>query len=140
MGGAVGPDGRVVAWEPTNFHDATAQVRWEALATRVGNAELLVSPADAISLPRDSFDFVLMHMIYHDFYWQSEEYKFPRVDPAAVLAEVFAATKPGGIVGVVDHAANPGGRSEEHTSELQSLMRISYAVFCLQQTQTILSA
>src|SRR3546814_5374056 len=24
------------------------------------------------------------------------------------------------------------GRSEEHTSELQSLMRISYAVFCLQ--------
>src|SRR3546814_9405698 len=29
-------------------------------------------------------------------------------------------------------------RSEEHTSELQSLMRISYAVFCLQQkTQTL---
>src|SRR3546814_2634125 len=32
---------------------------------------------------------------------------------------------------------NPGllepGRSEEHTSELQSLMRISYAVFCLKK-------
>src|SRR3546814_9356441 len=27
--------------------------------------------------------------------------------------------------------ANPSRRSEEHTSELQSLMRISYAVFCL---------
>src|SRR3546814_1341180 len=27
----------------------------------------------------------------------------------------------------------PQGRSEEHTSELQSLMRISYAVFCLQK-------
>src|SRR3546814_3003515 len=27
-----------------------------------------------------------------------------------------------------------GGRSEEHTSELQSLMRISYAVFCLKKT------
>src|SRR3546814_7981591 len=27
------------------------------------------------------------------------------------------------------------GRSEEHTSELQSLMRISYAVFCLKKTQ-----
>src|SRR3546814_2995980 len=26
----------------------------------------------------------------------------------------------------------PKSRSEEHTSELQSLMRISYAVFCLQ--------
>src|SRR3546814_8497026 len=28
------------------------------------------------------------------------------------------------------------GRSEEHTSELQSLMRISYAVFCLQTKNT----
>src|SRR3546814_8129603 len=27
----------------------------------------------------------------------------------------------------------PGPRSEEHTSELQSLMRISYAVFCLKK-------
>src|SRR3546814_2568524 len=41
------------------------------------------------------------------------------------------------------HAVDPmrvatrtiSGRSEEHTSELQSLMRISYAVFCLQNTQ-----
>src|SRR3546814_7577549 len=29
------------------------------------------------------------------------------------------------------HAADQGQRSEEHTSELPSLMRISYAVFCL---------
>src|SRR3546814_18150307 len=29
--------------------------------------------------------------------------------------------------------AEPGERSEEHTSELQSLMRISYAVFCLKK-------
>src|SRR3546814_4959322 len=30
-------------------------------------------------------------------------------------------------------AAYAAGRSEEHTSELQSLMRISYAVFCLKK-------
>src|SRR3546814_5163485 len=29
------------------------------------------------------------------------------------------------------------GRSEEHTSELQSLMRISYAVFCLKKNKLI---
>src|SRR3546814_6450472 len=32
-------------------------------------------------------------------------------------------------------AAGRGARSEEHTSELQSLMRISYAVFCLKKKQ-----
>src|SRR3546814_8641169 len=31
------------------------------------------------------------------------------------------------------NASTPGRRSEEHTSELQSLMRISYAVFCLKK-------
>src|SRR3546814_12592050 len=31
----------------------------------------------------------------------------------------------------------PGERSEEHTSELQSLMRISYAVFCLKKKKNI---
>src|SRR3546814_9288741 len=38
---------------------------------------------------------------------------------------------PGGpVVGPLGHGP---GRSEEHTSELQSLMRISYAVFCLKK-------
>src|SRR3546814_1914353 len=38
--------------------------------------------------------------------------------------------------GQLEQAAHPDGivpRSEEHTSELQSLMRISYAVFCLKK-------
>src|SRR3546814_10782690 len=37
-------------------------------------------------------------------------------------------------VGIVREVTE--GRSEEHTSELQSLMRISYAVFCLKQKKT----
>src|SRR3546814_3829001 len=35
------------------------------------------------------------------------------------------------------HRAGRPGRSEEHTSELQSLMRISYAVFCLKKQNTM---
>src|SRR3546814_3089376 len=36
----------------------------------------------------------------------------------------------------VDPDRLPDARSEEHTSELQSLMRISYAVFCLKKKTT----
>src|SRR3546814_7616883 len=36
-------------------------------------------------------------------------------------------------LGVPDSPSIPHGRSEEHTSELQSLMHISYDVFCLKQ-------
>src|SRR3546814_6294284 len=40
-----------------------------------------------------------------------------------------------GIIGLVEQYRIPliGGRSEEHTSELQSIMRISYAVICLKK-------
>src|SRR3546814_10110346 len=39
-----------------------------------------------------------------------------------------------GVAGPAELAAlSAAGRSEEHTSELQSLMRISYAVFCLKK-------
>src|SRR3546814_6350243 len=37
------------------------------------------------------------------------------------------------LIGVAQYLFQ--ARSEEHTSELQSLMRISYAVFCLKQKQ-----
>src|SRR3546814_10531962 len=56
------------------------------------------------------------------------------------------ATKPKtGVTGLCEMAnsveantvrAIQNGRSEEHTSELQSLMRISYAVFCLKKKKT----
>src|SRR3546814_6581614 len=40
--------------------------------------------------------------------------------------------------GISSHGARTNiGRSEEHTSELQSLMRISYAVFCLKKQKNI---
>src|SRR3546814_3723434 len=39
------------------------------------------------------------------------------------------------LSGVLVAAGALLGRSEEHTSELQSLMRISYAVFCLKKTK-----
>src|SRR3546814_4898132 len=45
------------------------------------------------------------------------------------------APSPAGAPG----ARNPRIRSEEHTSELQSLMRISYAVFCLKKKKKIIN-
>src|SRR3546814_8916599 len=52
--------------------------------------------------------------------------------PEAVIADVVAAT-PGAILVMGAY----GHRSEEHTSELPSLMRISYAVFCLKKKTKI---
>src|SRR3546814_1998669 len=52
---------------------------------------------------------------------------------AAAEAEVHARKIDLIKTGRVEQAVEQGIRSEEHTSELQSLMRISYAVFCLKK-------
>src|SRR3546814_7536548 len=50
-------------------------------------------------------------------------------------AEPALGTPPGTVV--LASSEGHGPRSEEHTSELQSLMRISYAVFCLKKKNTL---
>src|SRR3546814_9559528 len=51
-----------------------------------------------------------------------------RALPAGILLLLWGRRLPGGIWWL--------RRSEEHTSEIQSLMRISYAVFCLKKKKT----
>src|SRR3546814_8570341 len=50
---------------------------------------------------------------------------------------IFLANQKGASVQYAGANLNMSIRSEEHTSELQSLMRISYAVLCLQQQKLI---
>src|SRR3546814_4188879 len=60
-----------------------------------------------------------------DLHGQGPEVRPPRPGEGGVTMAATAGT--GRSAGV------PPARSEEHTSELQSLMRISYAVFCLKK-------
>src|SRR3546814_4757214 len=57
---------------------------------------------------------------------------FPVFERDQKLAAEAAPTK----AGAEPPTQSPAARSEEHTSELQSLMRISYSVFCLKKKNT----
>src|SRR3546814_8057996 len=58
-----------------------------------------------------------------------------KLDPQAPVPYVIGETATGGYI--ADREAFGVTRSEEHTSELQSLMRISYAVFCLKKKKQV---
>src|SRR3546814_8421513 len=53
--------------------------------------------------------------------------------PLFGIAALWARIGNDRVDGVAAHVLDDFGRSEEHTSELQSLMRISYAIFCLKK-------
>src|SRR3546814_10425952 len=57
----------------------------------------------------------------------------PAIVPAIGLGAAIDYVNGIGLEAIAAHERDLLTRSEEHTSELQSLMRISYAVFCLKK-------
>jgi predicted methyltransferase len=107
MAPVVGPKGHVYVWEAAQFYEPDAKKAFEVFMAKNPNVEIVASPFEAPSLPKNSADFVMLNLNYHDTYWQSDKYKIPRMDPAAFLKTVYAAMKPGAVIGVIDHVANP---------------------------------
>src|SRR3546814_3909944 len=69
---------------------------------------------------------------------------FRSISTERQLLQMFGAgLTPADLADILDTAeirtVKAGERSEEHTSELQSLMRISYAVFCLKKKKTTIN-
>ena len=113
----VGPRGTVYAINPVSFHPAK---EWAQRATAYSNIRTMPVAPDAMLLAPGSVDMVFAHLTFHDLYWESEQYAFPRLDVDYVLANWFAAVRPGGHVLIVDHVG-PEGDPREVTDRLHRI-------------------
>lgn len=117
---AVGPEGRVIATMPEQLpEDQRGPIT--GVAERNDNVEVQYGDIRAFDFPDNSLDFAMLSMVYHDAYWQSEDYGLPRMDPADYLADLYQAVAPGGVVGVIEHVAEPGGDTREVVDELHRI-------------------
>src|SRR3546814_9156096 len=90
-----------------------------------GDISTVMSPRTVISWAQNALIFGDVGFAFRlSFLNKCDESERPIV--AEYYQRVFGTDLPESVV----------GRSEEHTSELQSLMRISYAVFCLKKKNT----
>jgi predicted methyltransferase len=104
----VGPKGRVFAVEPVSYmDDPKTAAAWAAVKQRQPNVDLIVGAPGEAKMP-DNLDAAFFHLTYHDLYWQSEKFKYPRTDVDAYNARLFQAMKPGGVVIIIDHHGVPG--------------------------------
>lgn len=109
MGAAVGASGSVVAVNPPPFVSSdAAKAKWAGISARQPGVSLMPSQLADFTPEPNGYDFAMMHLIYHDLYWESEKFKMSRMDPAAFLTKLYAGMKPGGVVAVIDHVGNAG--------------------------------
>ena len=115
----VGPAGRVYAGNNAFYREYYREA-FDALLSEPAfkNVVRVDGQVDALPLPTDgSLDAVLLVLAYHDLFLTDE-------DRGAMNRKIFAALKPGGVFGVIDHAAAAGAGS----SVAESLHRIDEAV------------
>lgn len=110
MAKVVGDEGKVVGMVPALWVEGSENVKkaWTELPATYGNIELDAFDWASFAPAADSFDFMMLHLVYHDIYWESERFRLPRNEPDDFVAKLFSAMKPGGIVAVVDHVGEAG--------------------------------
>lgn len=122
MARAVGPKGYVVGWNSAGM--ARREPVAKALSdirSRNSNTAFYSSPTTAIAFAPNSFDFALLHLVYHDAYWESAQFGLPRIDPNTVVKAIWDAVRPGGTVAVIDHVATAGGDTREVVEKLHRI-------------------
>lgn len=105
MADLVGPEGMVYAVNPTRFHNPEA---WAPRLAADTNIRTMVSDPKGMQLAPDSVDAIFAHLTFHDLFFESERFEFPRLDEDFMLANWFAAVRPGGTVTIVDHVGPSG--------------------------------
>lgn len=121
IGPAIGPDGMVVIWQPNQFFSERTQANFDKFKAGHANVIMTHSPFESPVLSAGAYDFLLMNLDYHDTYWSSEKNKIPVMDPAAFVRTIYDAMKPGAVVGIIDHAANPGGDTRKVVEDLHRI-------------------
>src|SRR3546814_5784913 len=102
----------VTSSEPVALHQALGRIL----------AEDIVSPVDVPPAPNSAVD---GYAVFHADLDPEAETRLPVIGRITAGQPTLPVAQRGGAIRIF--------RSEEHTSELPSLMRISYAVFCLKK-------
>lgn len=110
LSGAVGSGGKVYAHND-NLYWAFVKDQAAERHGRLKNVTPLQVNLPDLAVEPGSVDMALLILAFHDFYYKHEAQPEP-VDAAAALAAIKRALKPGGVFGIIDHAAKDGSPPE----------------------------
>jgi predicted methyltransferase len=131
----VGEDGKVIAHNNQAYMSFIGDAHQKRHADgRLANTETILSEADDLTFEDNSLDAAMLVLTWHDFLFADVDNGWQATDTDLLLDKLCTAMKPGAVLGLVDHAANPGGDPAEVAQGLHrvdpQLVRESFAGSC----------
>ena len=118
----VGVKGQVIAYNNAPYAKfAEKRIAERYAGNRLPNVRQETTSIEDLQLRPESLDAAIFVMSYHDLYWRPADGSWPATDPAALLAKLHAALKPGGVIVVQDHVATAGGDVAEVVDKLHRI-------------------
>lgn len=75
---------------------------------RLPNTMQLIQEANALSLSPEKYDRVMLVLSFHDLYYVDIKNGWPQINADAFMAKIRKSMKPGGQIGIIDHATQKG--------------------------------
>lgn len=112
----VGKKGTVITHNSNGYRKFVGQsINDRFLNGRLPNVEKIYAHPREIQLKPQSLDMALMVLIYHDMYVTNAKNLITADNRKNLISQILAGLKPGGILGIVDHAAPRGSGAEAAT-------------------------
>lgn len=131
----VGEDGKVIAHNNQAYMSFIGDAHQKRHADgRLANTEPILSEADDLVFANNSLDAAMLVLTWHDFLFADDDQGWQAIDEDLLLDKLCTAMKPGGVLGLIDHVANPGGDPAAVAQGLHrvdpQLVRDSFAHSC----------
>jgi predicted methyltransferase len=105
----VGVSGKVVAHNNPPYLDFAGQeLAARFTPGRLVQVDRLTAADNALELPAGRFNAVLLIDVYPDIYFAGDDGAGPRIEGRQLFAEIYRSLRPGGVLGIADHATLPG--------------------------------
>ncbi len=131
----VGKDGKVIAHTNEAYIPFSGEIYQKRYINgRLAQTTTIISEADDLELEENSLDAAILVLTWHDFLFADLENGWQAINKELLIEKLCTAMKPGGVLGLIDHAADPGGDPAQVANTLHRIdpqqVRHSFANSC----------
>jgi predicted methyltransferase len=110
LNAVVGENGKVIAHTNEAYIPFSGEIYQKRYVDgRLAQTETIIAEADDLVLDENSLDATILVLTWHDFLFADAESGWQAINEDLLLEKLCTAMKPGAVLGLIDHVANPGG-------------------------------